>query len=456
MDEAAIKREQPYNEMAEQSVVGSMLIDEAAIEEVADMLTKDDFYNNRYGVLYENMVELNHEGKAVDLITLSDRLRAKNIPDVVSDTNYIKDIIMAVPTSANVKQYAQIVKDRSTMRQVIKLSEKISKSAYTEQDKVDELLEAVEDDIQELARTRNTSKGYVPIQDLVVDVLDRMDEAAKTKGKVIGVPTGFVDLDDALTGMKGSQLILVAARPAMGKTAFVLNIAHYVAVKKNLPCAFFSLEMPSHQLVSRLMAMDSMVNTKAMTTGELAGAELDMVLDSAEVIGSTNLIIEDPSGLSLGALRSKCRKLKEEQDIGLVIIDYLQLMDGNPRVDSRQQQISEISRGLKSLARELDIPIIALSQLNRAAEGRPDHRPVLSDLRESGAIEQDADVILFIFREGYYSAQDQTIDEAERKRRERLAEVIIAKNRSGATGTIPLTWLGEYTKFENTQRKPRQ
>ncbi len=450
-NEAIIKKEQPYNEMAEQSVIGAMLLDRDVIGDVADILNKDDFYNNRYGVLYDNMVELSKEGKPVDLVTLSDRLKSKNIPDIISSPEYIREIIMNVPTSANAKQYAQIVKDKSTLRNFIKLTEGLTNSAYAGQDKVDSIIEIAEKDMMELARTRGAASDIVPIEDIVIKVLDQIDEASKTKGRVTGLPTGFLDLDDALTGLHPSQLVLVAARPAMGKTAFVLNIAHYVATKKDVPCAIFSLEMPSDQLVKRLMSMDSMVEARSINTGNLQGTELEMVLDSADNIVKSKLYIDDSSSLTLGALRSKCRKLKQNHDIGLVVIDYLQLMEGNARTESRQQQISELSRGLKNLARELQIPVIALSQLSRAADARPDHRPVLSDLRESGAIEQDADIVMFIFREGYYRS-DEPIDEEEQKRRERSAEVIIAKNRAGATGTIPLTWLGEYTKFQNAER----
>ncbi len=450
-NEAIIKKEQPYNEMAEQSVIGAMLLDRDVIGDVADILNKDDFYNNRYGVLYDNMVELSKEGKPVDLVTLSDRLKSKNIPDIISSPEYIREIIMNVPTSANAKQYAQIVKDKSTLRNFIKLTEGLTSSAYAGQDKVDNIIEIAEKDMMELARTRGAASDIVPIEDIVIKVLDQIDEASKTKGRVTGLPTGFLDLDDALTGLHPSQLVLVAARPAMGKTAFVLNIAHYVATKKDVPCAIFSLEMPSDQLVKRLMSMDSMVEARSINTGNLQGTELEMVLDSADNIVKSKLYIDDSSSLTLGALRSKCRKLKQNHDIGLVVIDYLQLMEGNARTESRQQQISELSRGLKNLARELQIPVIALSQLSRAADARPDHRPVLSDLRESGAIEQDADIVMFIFREGYYRS-DEPVDEEEQKRRERSAEVIVAKNRAGATGTIPLTWLGEYTKFQNAER----
>lgn len=450
-NEALIKREQPYSEMAEQSVIGSMLMDRDVIGDVADVLVKEDFLNNRCAVLYENMVELANEGTVVDLVTLSNKLKSKNIPDIVNDLNYMREIILNVPTSANAKQYAKIVKDKSTLRRFIKLTEELSNAGYREQDNVDSVIEHAEKEIMELARSRNNAQDFEPVEDIVIRVLDQIDEASKTKGRVTGLPTGFLDLDDALTGLHPSQLVLVAARPAMGKTAFVLNIAHYVATKKSVPCAIFSLEMPSDQLVKRLMSMDSMVDSRSISTGNLQATELELVLDSADNIVNTKLFIDDSSSLTLGALRTKCRKLKQNHDIGLVVIDYLQLMEGNPRVDSRQQQISELSRGLKNLARELELPVIALSQLSRAADARTDHRPVLSDLRESGAIEQDADIVMFIFREGYYRS-DEPIDEEEQKRRERSAEVIIAKNRSGATGTIPLTWLGEYTKFQNAQR----
>lgn len=448
MDEAVIRKIQPNSVESEQAVLASMLMSREAVVNVADMLTKDDFYQTQYGVIFEAMVELYHEGTSIDLITLMERLKEKGVPESVYGIETMQELMSAVPTSANAKKYAEIVKDRANMRRVIKLAENAANECYTLKDSSANILSNIENQVLEMTQNANNGDDIVPIREVVDNVLRNIREAAKQQGNVTGVPTGFLDLDDMLTGLHGSELILVAARPAMGKTAFVLNIAEYVILKTDVPVAIFNFEMNKEQLVQRMIAMESQVNSQNIRTGNLQDDQWLKLYESSNIIGGTKLFIEDQSNVTIGDIRNKCRKLKQRHNVGLIIIDYLQLMSGNGRTDSRQQEVSEISRGLKVLAKELDVPIIALSQLSRAVEARTDHRPMLSDLRESGSIEQDADVVMFIYREDKY--RDDLPEEDKNK-----AEIIIAKQRNGATGTVMLGWQGEYTKFVNLERSRR-
>lgn len=443
MEDAYIRKKQPYNLDAEQSVIGSMIMDRDAIVDVSDILTKDDFYSAQNGILFENMIELFKEGMAVDLVTLTNRLKEKNVPEEVAGMSYIAEIIAAVPTSANAKYYAKIVADKAVLRRMIKMCEDVEKDCYLDTDDVDALLETAESGIYKIVQQRNGANDFSSIGTVVLDVIDQIEEAARQNTRITGVPTGFIDLDNMLTGLHGSELILVAARPAMGKTAFVLNIAHYVAVKKRIPVAIFSLEMSKEQLVTRMIAMDSLVNSQKIQTGQLEDDEWYKIMESTNIIGEAPIFIDDNSAITVADLRSKCRKLKQNNNLGLIIIDYLQLMSTTKHIESRQQFISDISRSLKVLARELDVPVIALSQLNRAVDSRPDHKPVLADLRESGAIEQDADVVMFIYRDDYYNPDSE---------KKGIAEISIAKQRKGATGSVELVWMQDYTKFANKER----
>lgn len=447
MDEAVIKRIQPNSIEAEQSVVGSMLMDRDAILEAADILKKEDFYYSQYGMLFEAMVVLYNEGKPVDLVTVSNKLKEMGAPESVSSLSYVGEILAMVPTSAHVKQYAKIVQDKAVLRKLIRFTEKTTEVCYAGQSKVEDLLESSEKELFDIVQGRNGGEDFVPMQEIVLSVLDTIEASARRGSKITGVPTGFIDLDEKLTGLHGSELILIAARPAMGKTAFALNIAQNAAMKSGVPCAIFSLEMSKEQLATRLMAMDSTVDSQAIRTGQLVDSDWDKLIDSTYRVGSMPMFIDDTPGITIPELRSKCRKLKQTQNIGLIIIDYLQLMNGTGRSESRQQEISEISRSLKKLARELDVPVIALSQLNRAVDSREDHKPVMSDLRESGAIEQDADVIMFIYRDDYYNKEST---------KPGIADIIVAKQRNGSTGPVELVWLGKYTKFGNKERTGKQ
>lgn len=442
MEENVIKRILPHSVEAEQSVIGSMIIDREAIVVASELITGEDFYNRQYGVLFETMLELNDEGSPVDLVTLQNRLKEKDVPPEVSSLEFVRDLIAAVPTSANIRYYAAIVAEKSVLRKLIRLNEEIANTCYAGKESLEFILEDTEKRVFQLVQQRNTGE-YVPIRQVVMNAMDRIEKAAKNKGAVTGVATGFIDLDYRTAGMQPSDLILIAARPSMGKTAFALNIAQHVAFKQNKTVAVFSLEMSKEQLVNRMFSLESNVDAQKLRTGQLEDMEWERLIESAGVIGRSNLIIDDTPGITVSELRSKCRKYKLEQDLSMVIIDYLQLMTGSGRTESRQQEISDISRSLKAVARELAVPVLALSQLSRAVEQRPDHRPMLSDLRESGAIEQDADVVMFIYRDDYYN------HDTEKKG---VSEIIIAKQRNGPVGTVELAWLPEYTKFANLAR----
>lgn len=442
MEEALIRKTLPHSLEAEQSVIGSMIMDRDAILTASEILTSEDFYQHQYGVIFDAMVELCNEGRPVDLITLQDRLKEKDLPPDISSMEYVRDLLTAVPTSANVKYYAQIVSDKSMLRRMIKVTEEISNTCYLDKESTMDIMETTEKKVFDLLQRRQTGE-FVPIQQVVLNAVNNIEKASKNKGTVTGLSTGFVDLDYKTSGFQPSDLILIAARPSMGKTAFALNIAQQMAFKGNKTVAIFSLEMSKVQLVNRLLAMESRVDSQSLRTGHLKDEDWTKLVEGADIIGKSNLIIDDTPGISVSELRSKCRKYKLEYDLSIIFIDYLQLMSGSGRSDSRQQEISDISRSLKSVARELNVPVVALSQLSRAVEQRPDHRPMLSDLRESGAIEQDADVVMFIYRDDYYNKDTE---------KKGIAEINIAKQRNGPIGAVELVWLPQYTQFVNMKK----
>ena len=444
-EEAVLKRVLPHSIEAEQSVIGAMIMNRDAIVKASEILHPDDFYSRQYGIIFESMVELNERGEVVDLITLQNKLKEKDLPPEVSSLEFVKELLEMALTSANVEYYAKIVADKSMLRRLIRVNEDIANKCYSGKEELEVLLEDTEKQVFKLVQSRNTG-DFVDIRDIVGNAMNKIELASHTSGTVTGIPTGFIDLDYKTAGMQPSDLVLIAARPSMGKTAFVLNIAQHVAFKEKQTVAIFSLEMSKEQLVNRLLSLESRVDAQKIRTGNLLDEDWARLAESAGVIGKSNLIIDDTPGISISELRSKCRKYQLEHGLSMIIIDYLQLMSGSGRgSESRQQEISDISRSLKSLARELNVPVLALSQLSRAVEQRPDHRPILSDLRESGAIEQDADVVMFIYRDEYY-----TKEECEEKG---VSEIIIAKQRNGPIGTVKLAWLGEYTKFANLERK---
>ena len=442
MEEALLKRVMPHSIEAEQSVIGAMIMDRDAVTVASEMLNVEDFYQKQYGILFEAMTELYSEGKPIDLITLQNRLKEKDVPPEISSLEFVRDMITTVPTSANVKYYAEIVSEKALLRRLIKVNEDIAAECYAGKERVEDILEDTEKQIFQVLQ-RRSSDDFVPIKEVVLNALDKIEAASRSKGSVTGMATGFIDLDYKTSGFQPSDLILIAARPSMGKTAFVLNIAEYMAFRSNETVAIFSLEMSKEQLVNRLFALESRVDSQILRIGNLSDSDWANLIEAAGTIGRSNLIIDDTPGISVAELRSKCRKFKLEHNLGIIMIDYLQLMQGSRRSESRQQEISDISRSLKELARELQVPVVALSQLSRAVEQRPDHRPMLSDLRESGAIEQDADVVMFLYRDDYYNHDTEKKD---------VAEVIIAKQRNGPIGTVELAWLPRFTKFANMKK----
>ena len=440
-EENVIKRIPPQDLNAEKSVIGSMLLDKDAISEVSSMLTKEDFSNAQYGILFEAIVSLYNEGKPVDEIVLSEKLREMGAPDSVANLNYIGEILAGEATAAFARNYAQIVKDKSYLRKLIKLAENMMASAYEGRENADDIMEKSESEMFALMQKKSGLRDFTSINEVLSNVISEIEAATLNKGKINGLRTGFTDLDNMLTGLHGGELLLVAARPAMGKTAFVLNIAHHVAFKEKVPVVVFSLEMSAEQLVTRLVSVDSMVEAKSLKTGEITDDDWIKIVETTNNMAGADLFIDDNSSITIAELRTKCRKLHQTKNIGLIIIDYLQLMNSSSKVESRQLFIAEVSRALKGLAKELNVPVIALSQLNRAVDSRPDHRPQLADLRESGAIEQDADVVMFIYRDDYYTKEESL--------KPGVAEITIAKQRNGATGVVDLAWIGKFTKFAN-------
>ncbi len=443
MEEQIIKRILPHNMEAEQSVIGAILLDQESAITASEILSPEDFYNPQFRALYNGMLSLYKEGKAIDPVTLQNKLREQEAPEDLCSIEFISSILSSVPTSANIKYYAEIVKNKAILRRLIHVSESIANDCYQDTENLDELLDNTEKQIFDVVQNRSTT-DFIPIRETALETLESIQNAAKTVGAVTGISTGFYDLDSRTAGLQKSDLVLIAARPSMGKTAFVLNIAEFAAIRNHIPTAIFSLEMSRIQLAKRLISMNSKVDSQHIRVGNLADDEWGKITESTILLGESALLIDDTPGISVSALRSKCRKLKIENNLGLVIIDYLQLMSGSGsrKSDSRQNEIAEISRSLKALAREIDCPVIALSQLSRAVESREDKRPMLSDLRESGAIEQDADVVMFLYRDEYYHKDSED---------KGTAEIIIGKQRNGPTCTVRLKWLAEYTKFANLE-----
>ena len=441
--EDVVTRVMPHSLEAERSVLGSMLIDPEAVEAAAEIIKEEDFYARQNGILFQTMVEMEQKGIAIDPVTLQTKLREKNLPPELYSDEVLRDLIAMVPSSANIKSYANIVSEKSLLRNMIRANEEIAGNCYAENEEMEKLLDQAERRIFEISQRRSAS-NFVPIDRIVMNAMDKIETASRIQGSVTGLSTGFTDLDNRTAGLQPADFILIAARPSMGKTALVLNIAEYLTMRENRCVGIFSLEMSKEQLVNRMFAMQSHVDAQKIRIGDLTETEWAEVIESAEKIGGSRLIIDDTPAITVAELRSKCRKYKMEFGLEMVVIDYLQLMSGSGRSgDSRQQEISDISRSLKALARELNVPVVALSQLSRAVESRPNHRPMLSDLRESGAIEQDADLVMFIYRDDYYH------EDSEKRG---IAEIIIAKQRNGPIGTVELSWQPQLTKFANLAR----
>ena len=434
----------PHDIEAEQAVIGSMLTDSDAVTSAIEVLKSEDFYREDNKEIYEAILNLYNRSEPIDIITVKAELESMGKFEQVGGLEYLAELPDKVPTTANAMKYIKIVEEKSTLRRLIKTANEIIELGYSPTEEVDDIMEGAEKKIFNIMQEKN-QKGYSPLKDVLVESFTNLEELYNRKQHITGVPSGFIELDYRTAGFHGSDLVLIAARPAMGKTAFALNIATYAAVKANIPVAVFSLEMSKEQLVNRILCSEAMVDSNKVRTGKLEEDDWTKLAEAIGPLSEAEMYIDDTPGINIMEIRAKCRKLKLEKNIGLVVIDYLQLIQGtNKRGGSREQEISEISRSLKILAKELNIPVIALSQLSRAAEQRPDHRPMLSDLRESGAIEQDADIVMFLYRDDYYN------EDSEKKN---IAEVIIAKHRGGSTGTVELLWLGNYTKFVNIEKR---
>ena len=432
----------PQDIEAEQAVVGSMLTDQDAVVAAIETLKPEDFYREDNKIIYEAILNIYNRAEPIDIITLKSELSSMGKLDAVGGLEYIAQLPDKVPTTSNVDRYIKIVQDKAMLRNLIKTANEIISLGYDQTEDVEDVMDHAEKKIFDVMQRKN-QKGYTSIKDILIESFTKLEELYNQKQHVTGVPTGFIELDKKTAGLHGSELILIAARPAMGKSAFALNIGTYAATRANIPVAIFSLEMSKDQIGNRILCSEALVDSNNVRTGELNDEELSKLAETSGELSQAQIFVDDTPGISVMEIRAKCRKLKLEKNIGLVVIDYLQLIQGSGKSSSREQEIAEISRSLKILAKEIDVPVIALSQLSRAVESRPDHRPMLSDLRESGSIEQDADIVMFLYRDDYYN------EESEKKN---IAEVIIAKQRAGSTGTVELAWLGNYTKFANLEK----
>ena len=433
----------PHDIEAEQAIIGSMLTDKDAVIAAVEVLQEQDFYREDNKIIYSAILNLYNRAEPIDIITLKSELKSMGKFEAVGGLEYIVQLPDKVPTTSNVEQYIKIVEEKSMLRALIKTADELITLGYDPTQEVEQVIDIAEKKIFQVMQKKN-QKGYSSIKDILVDTFTQLEQLYNQKESITGVPTGFVDLDYRTSGLHNSDLILVAARPAMGKSAFALNIATNAAVRAKVPVAIFSLEMSKEQMTNRILCSEAMVDSAKVRTGKIDDDEWAKLAATSGALSEAGIYIDDTPGISIMEIRAKCRKMKLEKNIGLVVIDYLQLVQGsNKKGGSREQEIAEISRSLKILAKEIDVPVIALSQLSRAPEQRIDHRPMLSDLRESGSIEQDADIVMFLYRDDYYN------EDTEKKN---IAEVIIAKHRSGATGTVELLWLANYTKFANIER----
>lgn len=434
----------PHNLEAEQAVLGALLLVPESFSEVAEVLKPEDFYGEGHREIYTALKEMTEKGRPIDLVTVTEELKSRELLEKVGGASYLASLSGAVPTAVNAGYYAGIVADKGMLRALIKSCTQVVSQGYEDGVKSEELLDDAERMILGLSE-RRISRSYRSIRELLVETLEKIELLYQKKGSVTGIPTGFAELDKYTSGFQSSDLLLLAARPSMGKTALGLNIAQNVAVKFNIPVAIFSLEMSGDQVVQRLLCAEALVDQQRLRTGFLNEDDWPRLLKAANALSEAPIFIDDTPAITLLELRSKARRLKLEHGVGLLVIDYLQLIQAGRRVENRVQEISEISRFLKSLARELDIPVVALSQLSRAVEQRGgDKRPMLSDLRESGSLEQDSDVVMFIYRDEYYN------DDSETKG---VADIIIAKQRNGPTGTVQLAFLKEFTKFVNLEKR---
>lgn len=437
-----IQRIPPNSLEAEQSVLGAMLLDKEAITAATELITGEDFYREAHKEIFEAIVEIFDRGDPVDLITLTEKLKVRNTLEAVGGITYLTNLMNVVPATHNVHYYAKIIEDKALLRRLIKSSNEIMAKSFEATEEVSSIIDSAEKSIFNISLNRST-QGPVPIKKILNTNFDKIEELYLNKGKITGVPSGFTDLDDKLSGLQKSDLVLVAARPSMGKTSFIMNIVQNAGIREKVPTAIFSLEMSKEQLTQRLLCAEALIDAHRLRVGDISEDEWIKLARVMGPLSDAPIFIDDTAAISITEMRAKCRRLKIEHNLGLVLIDYLQLMSGKGSYDSRQQEISDISRSLKALAKELQVPVVACAQLSRAPELRADHRPIMSDLRESGAIEQDADVIMFLYRDEYYHPDTD---------KKNIGEVIIAKQRNGPTGTVELVWLGQFTKFVNKEK----
>ena len=435
------ERDLPFNLEAEQAVLGSALTDGESVGEAAQVIRPSDFYFSANKFVYEAIMDLFNSNKAIDFVTVTEQLKVNNKLEAVGGIDYLKKLISSVPTTQHVKYYSDIIKEKSVLRTLIKGMSNISDMAYEEQDSLARLLERSEQMIFDVSSSRENN-DLVHISDVLQTSYDTLAKNAENHGGITGLATGFDELNKRTGGFHGGELLIIAGRPGMGKSTFAVNIAEYVSITMGKTVAIFNLEMPKEQIVNRILCSQALVDNGHIRTGTMDTDDWEKICDVADLIAKAPIYIDDTPSITVSQIRAKCRRLKQMKGLDLVVIDYLQLMQGSGRSDNRQQEISEISRSLKVLAKELNIPVVALSQLKRESESQKGKRPILSDLRESGAIEQDADMVMFLFRNYYYSK-----DPAEKE----LAECIIEKNRNGDTDTFQLGFKGEYTKFQNVE-----
>lgn len=437
-----MQRIPPNSLEAEQSVLGAMLLDKEAISTAAEILQGEDFYREVHHEIFQAIVSIYNDGEPVDLITLTDRLKSRNTIEAVGGITYLTQLMNVVPTTHNIAYYAKIVEEKSLLRKLIKSSNEIISKCYDNSQDPASIVDDAEKGIFNISLSRST-QGFVPIKKILTSNFDRIEELYLNKGKITGIPTGFADLDAKLSGLQKSDLVLIASRPSMGKSSFMMNIVQNASVKEKYPTAIFSLEMSKEQLSQRLLCSEALIDAHRLRTGDITEDEWIKLARAMGILSDKPIFIDDTPAITVTEMRAKCRRLKIEHGLGMVLVDYLQLMQNIGKYESRQQEISNISRSLKALAKELEVPVVALSQLSRAPEMRADHRPILSDLRESGAIEQDADVVMFLYRDEYYNPDTE---------KKNIGEVIIAKQRNGPTGTVELVWLGQFTKFADKSK----
>lgn len=432
-------RSLPQSIEAEQSVIGSMIIDKNSIAKVMESLEEEDFYRDGHKAIYKAILEMFRNDMAVDLVTLLEYLKSTDMLERAGGVTYITELSASVPTTANLGAYIKIVSDKSTLRKLIKASTTIIEESYNKQDKVESVVDIAEKKIFNIAENR-TSKDFEPLSDVLERGFLQIEKLFNNKGEITGVGSGFTDLDSMTSGFQAGDMILIAARPSMGKTTFALNIAEHAALREHKSVVIFSLEMSKEQLAYKLLCSEANVDMLKLRTGALEDSDWENIARATGPLSKAKVYIDDTAGVTVMEMRSKCRRLKLEYGIDLIVIDYLQLMSGGSGTDNRQQEVSEISRSIKALAKEMECPVIALSQLSRAPEQRADHRPMLSDLRESGSIEQDADLVMFLYRDEYYNKETED---------KNIGECIIAKQRNGPVGTVKMAWLGQYSKFGN-------